>query len=109
MSIIMNLFYKGENKNAVRFAEEMESSGIADRIRHVEGNEGYDYFYSMKDPETVLLIDAWKDQAALDRHHASELMNEIMKLREKYDLHMEAKRYIPDDQGITEADKKFVR
>ncbi|MCR5783135.1 MAG: antibiotic biosynthesis monooxygenase [Clostridia bacterium] len=39
-------------------------------------------------PETVLLIDQWRDQAALDDHHASSMMTKISELREKYDLHM---------------------
>jgi len=37
----MNLYYTGENGNARKFAEEMEKSGIADRIRAEEGNEKY--------------------------------------------------------------------
>ena len=34
-------------------------------------------------PETVLLIDSRKDQESLDRHHASAMMSELAKLREK--------------------------
>ena len=71
MSITMNLYYTGKDGSARRFAEEMERSGTADQIRAEEGNERYDYFFSMNDPETVLLIDSWKDQASLDAHHAS--------------------------------------
>lgn len=44
--------------------------------------ERYEYFFPMDDPETVLLIDRWKDQEALDIHHKSEMMNEIAVLRE---------------------------
>ena len=90
MSIVMNLYYRGKNGSARSFAEEMESSGIADRIRAEKGNERYEYFIPMKDPETVLLIDAWTDEAALDAHHQSVMMKELAALREKYDLHMEA-------------------
>lgn len=44
--------------------------------------ERYEYFFPMDGPETVLLIDRWKDQEALDIHHKSEMMNEIAVLRE---------------------------
>ncbi|MBO4865682.1 MAG: antibiotic biosynthesis monooxygenase, partial [Ruminococcus sp.] len=44
--------------------------------------------------ETVLLIDSWTDQAAIDAHHASPMMQKIMELREKYDLHMTAERFV---------------
>ena len=40
----------------------------------------------------MLLIDSWTDQEAIDLHHASPMMKEIMKLREKYDLHMNVER-----------------
>ena len=104
--INVNLYYKGTNGSARAFAEEMESSGTADLIRAEEGNLRYQYFFPMNDPETVLLIDSWKDQAAIDAHHASPMMKKIAKLREKYDLHMEIERFVSDDY---EPDKKYIR
>ena len=109
MSIVMNLYYTGVNGSARRFAEEMESSGTADRIRAEEGNERYAYFYPADDPETVLLIDIWRDQRAIDLHHASPMMAEIARLREKYDLHMRAERYVTDTSGIPETDERFIK
>ncbi len=104
--ITVNLYYKGTNGNARRFAEEMESSGIADAIRAEEGNLRYRYFQPMDDPETVLLIDAWTDQAAIDAHHASPMMAQLAALREKYDLHMTVERFVSGDLG---PDERFIR
>lgn len=109
MSIVMNLYYTGENGNARRFAEEMERSGTAALIRQESGNERYAYFFPMDDPETVLLIDIWKDQSSIDAHHATPMMEEIARLREKYDLHMRAERYVTDEDGIPSADARFIR
>lgn len=109
MSITMNLYYTGRDGNARKFAEEMEQSGTAGRIRAEAGNEKYEYFFPMDDPETVLLIDSWKDQEALDMHHASPMMGTIAALREKYDLHMKAERYISDPTGISDSDEKFIK
>ena len=109
MSITVNLYYKGTNGNAKKFAEEMEERGIADAIRAEEGNEKYEYFIPFKDPETVLLIDSWRDQESLDKHHASGMMAEIAELREKYDLHMTAERYISDQEGLPAKDQDFLR
>ncbi len=47
----------------------------------------------LDDPETVLLIDRWRDQQALDAHHKSEMMEEIAALRKKYALRMRVERY----------------
>ena len=109
MSITMNLYYTGVDGNARRFAEEMESKGIAQRIRAGEGNLKYEYFIPLQDSETVLLVDSWENQEAIDRHHASPMMKEIAKLREKYDLHMRAERYVSDSNGIPQKDSEFIR
>ncbi len=93
MSIIVNIYYSSQNGNAKKFVEEMISRGIVDQIRKEDGNEQYEYFYPMDDSETILLIDRWKDQAALDQHHQSEMMKEIAALRKKYHLHMEVHKY----------------
>ena len=107
MSIVMNLYYTGTNGSAKAFADEMEASGVAAAIRTEAGNERYEYFYPKNDPETVLLIDAWRDQAALDAHHASPMMGRIMALREKYDLRMRAERYVSAD--APKSDERFLR
>ena len=93
MSLIINIYYKGENGNARRFAEEMVSSGIVDRVRKEDGNLRYEYFFPMDDLETVMLIDKWKDEKALDMHHKSPMMKEIAFLREKYKLSMKVEKY----------------
>lgn len=109
MSITVNLYYTGKDGAARAFAEEMEASGTADRIRAEEGNIGYRYFQPLDDPETVMLIDSWADQAALDAHHASPMMAAIVELREKYDLHMRAERFVTDDAGVPDSDAAFIR
>ncbi len=109
MNLTVNIYYTGENGSARKFAEEMEQSGIADAIRQKKGNLKYEYFYPVHDEETVLLIDSWTSQKALDEHHASDLMPKIMKLRNKYDLHMRVERYIADGNGIPEHDKNFIK
>ena len=94
MSFTVNLYYTGSNGSARKFAEEMMDSGIVDAVRAEEGNERYEYFFPMEDPETVLLIDRWRDQAALDFHHKSPMMSQIATLREKYGLRLRVERYI---------------
>lgn len=48
----------------------------------------------MDDPETVLLIDRWENQEALDEHHKSPMMKEIAKLRDKYHLRMRVEQFV---------------
>ena len=104
--ITVNLYYKGINGKARAFVDEMESSGIADAIRAEEGNLRYEYFQPLNDPETVLLIDSWSDQEAIDAHHASPMMKQLAELRNKYDLHMTVERFVSDEY---ESDEKYLR
>lgn len=88
MNLIINIYYKGKNGSARKFAEEMINSGIVQDIRNEKGNLGYEYFYPMEDEETVLLIDSWEDENALNLHHKSPMMKKIAVLRDKYKLKM---------------------
>ena len=107
--ITVNLYYTGTNGSARAFAEEMVQSGTVAAIRAEDGNVRYEYFFPMDDPETVLLIDQWRDQAAIDAHHDSPMMARIAALREKYDLHMRVERFVSDDSGLPEKDMKFIK
>lgn len=109
MAITVNIYYSGVNGNARKFAEEMVKSGVASDIRAEDGNLRYEYFFPMDEAETVLLIDSWKDQQALDAHHASPMMAKIAALREKYDLHMKVERFVSEEGEIPETDQAFIR
>ncbi len=58
MAITVNLRYMGKNGSALDFVKEMISSGTVDEIRNEDGNLCYEYFQSLENPETILLIDS---------------------------------------------------
>lgn len=93
MSLTINIYYKGENGSARNFIDEMVSSGLVEKIRKEKGNLRYDYFFPLDDTETILLIDKWKDEEALNIHHKSPMMKEIAELRDKYHLKMRVEKY----------------
>ncbi|SKA71121.1 Quinol monooxygenase YgiN [Eubacterium uniforme] len=109
MAITINIRYTGEGENAKKFAEEMVSSGVVESIRNENGNLRYEYFFSMEDSHTVLLIDSWENQKAIDEHHDSPMMKAIAELRKKYDLHMTVERFLSDESGNGDKDEKFIR
>jgi quinol monooxygenase YgiN len=111
MAITVNLRYTGKDGAAQAFAREMISSGTVEKIRAEKGNLRYEYYLPFGENdscETILLIDSWENQEAIDLHHASPMMKTIASLREKYDLHMTIERFISDDR-IPEQDKGFIR
>ncbi len=93
MAFTINIYYTGTGGSARKFAEEMKASGLVERIRAEQGNLRYEYFLPVDDPETVLLIDAWENEEALDFHHKSPEMSEIAALREKYHLKMRVQKF----------------
>ena len=107
MAITVNLRYTGKNGNARKFAEEMTAGGTVKAIRAEAGNLRYEYYQSLDDPETILLIDSWENQEAIDIHHVSPMMATIAALREKYDLHMTVERYTGAETPETE--NRFIR
>ena len=107
MAITVNLRYTGKDGNARKFAEEMTAGGTVAAIRAEAGNLRYEYYQPLDDPETILLIDSWESQEAIDLHHASPMMATIATLREKYDLHMTVERYINAETPETE--NRFIR
>ncbi len=107
MAITVNIRYTGKNGNARKFAEEMTAGGTVASIRAEAGNLRYEYYQPLDDPETILLIDSWESQEAIDVHHASPMMATIAALREKYDLHMTVERYVSAETPETE--NRFIR
>ena len=113
MAITINLRYTGKKGAAQAFACEMISSGTVEKIRSEKGNLRYEYYLPFEETsddknDTILLIDSWENQQAIDQHHATPMMKTIAELREKYDLHMTIERFVSDDK-IPEQDKGFIR
>ena len=93
MCLTINIYYTGTNGSAKKFAEEMLSSGLVEQIRAEQGNLKYEYFYPVEQPETVLLIDKWSSQDAVDVHHKTPMMKQIAQLRKKYNLKITVEKY----------------
>ncbi|MBO4407152.1 MAG: antibiotic biosynthesis monooxygenase [Clostridia bacterium] len=107
MAITVNIRYTGKDGNARKFAEEMIANGTVSAVRAEKGCLRYEYYLPLEDPETVLLVDSWEDQTAIDAHHASPMMSVIAALREEYDLHMTVERFL--DAETPESETRFVR
>ena len=89
MSITVKLRYTGKGGSARKFAEEMVSSGTVAAIRNEAGNLRYEYYESLDDPETILLIDSWENQEAIDVHHALYALKIKCLLEKSSDLRKE--------------------
>lgn len=109
MVITINIYYTGTEDNLRLFINEMINNGIVDRIRKQPGNLKYEYFIPFEEEGKILLMDQWSSQQALDAHHQSPMMQEIIELRNKYELEMEVERFANDNISITSNDRKYIK
>ena len=85
--ILLHVLYRGEKAND--FASEMERSGL----RAEEGCIQYDYYQPLAEEKCVLLVERWRDRAALDKHSAGEPMAKLKALKASYDLATTVERF----------------
>ena len=63
--ILLHVLYRGEKAND--FASEMERSGLRAAVLAEEGCMQYDYYRPLAEENCVLLVEHWRDRAALDK------------------------------------------
>ena len=59
---------------------------IVNTVRAEDGCEGYDYYFSAENPDTVLLVEKWASAKQQEAHLQSAHMAELMRIKEKYIL-----------------------
>ena len=86
MGVVINVHYRGNGGSARRFVEDMVSEGVLGAVHAEDGCIGYEYFVSFEDPDSIVLIEHWRDEAALDAHTRSENMRRIGSLKDRHCL-----------------------
>ena len=83
--ILLHVLYRGEKAND--FASEMERSGLRAAVLAEEGCMQYDYYRPLAEENCVLLVEHWRDRAAL------EPMAKLKALKASYDLATTVERF----------------
>lgn len=89
--ILLHVLYRGEKAND--FASEMERSGLRAAVLAEEGCMQYDYYRPLAEENCVLLVEHWRDCAALDKHSAGEPMAKLKALKARHDLSTDVTRF----------------
>ena len=66
------------------FVEKVKEEGIVDLVRAEEGCICYDYYYSEKDPNEILLIEAWESKHHQQVHIEQPHMARLRSIKEDY-------------------------
>ena len=66
------------------FIERVNAEGIADAVRREDGCHRYDYYYSEKDPNEILLIEAWETKKHQQVHIEQPHMAKLRSFKDEY-------------------------
>ena len=66
------------------YIEKLYEEGIVDAVRAEDGCIRYDYYYSEKDPNEILLIEAWESKEHQQIHIEQPHMARLRELKPEY-------------------------
>ena len=66
------------------YIERLKEEGIVDAIRGEDGCIKYDYYYSEKDPQEILLVEAWESLKHQQVHLEQPHMVRLRELKPEY-------------------------
>ena len=66
--IIVKAKYRAPEGKREEFMQQLFDEGLPQACRAEEGCESYEYYYSVEDPDEILLLEIWKDDTALAVH-----------------------------------------
>ncbi|MBQ5799327.1 MAG: antibiotic biosynthesis monooxygenase [Oscillospiraceae bacterium] len=83
-SIVWLVTYKCKSGMAEEFVRAIKDAGLQAAVRAEDGCMQYDYYISCEAEDTVLLVEHWRDQAAVKRHAETPTMEKIKALKAQY-------------------------
>ncbi len=82
--LLMLVTYKIKPGLREAFYETIVSRKLQEACRQEDGNLAYDYFRSVDDQDVLLLVEKWKDQAALDLHKTLPHFKQLQALKPEF-------------------------
>ena len=91
--IILHCTYTCKPGMAPAFVKALKDSGAQDKVRAEDGCLQYDYHLSCEVPDTVVLLEQWRDAAALEAHQRQPHMDTIRSLKADYVQDFQLERF----------------
>jgi quinol monooxygenase YgiN len=78
---------------AEEFVRAIKDGGLQAAVRAEDGCMQYDYHISCEKEDTVVLLECWRDKAALKVHASQPTMQEIGAVKDEYVLNVDLKKF----------------
>ena len=92
-TIILHCTYTCKSGMAEPFVQALKDSGAQESVWAEDGCLQYDYHISCEAPDTVVLLEQWRDAAALEQHQKQPHMETIRALKADYVTDMKLERF----------------
>lgn len=85
-NMILLVTYTCKPGRAADYVRALKAGGAQEKIRAEDGCLRYDYFLSCEAPDTAVLLEMWRDEAAQRAHMTQPHMEEVRRLKAEYVL-----------------------
>ena len=92
-NIIFHVTYTCKPGMAEAFIAAVRERGLQEKTRQEDGCMQYDYHISCEVPDTIVLLEMYRDKEAVMNHAAQPTFQEISALKEEYVLNVDIKRF----------------
>lgn len=91
--IVLNVTYKCRPSKRDEFLERIRAEGVDSASRAEAGNIKYDYYVPAGGGDELLLVEKWRDEAALASHAAEPHFKRLGEIKAEYVLETAIERY----------------
>ena len=91
--IVLNVTYKCRSEMREEFLEAIMTEGLDAASRAEEGNLKYDYYLPFEGGDELLLVEKWRDEAALKAHSETPHFKRLGELKPVYVLETVIEKY----------------
>ncbi|WP_434310327.1 antibiotic biosynthesis monooxygenase family protein [Hominifimenecus sp. rT4P-3] len=91
--IILHVRYQLNGMTREEFFDVVKAAQIGEGSRRDEGNIEYSYYLPVDTEDEVLLVEIWKDEAALAAHQQSEHVKAWREVKSKYPVESKIVKY----------------
>ncbi len=106
--IVLNVTYKCRPELREEFLEAILREGIDEASRKESGNLKYDYYIPFDGGDDLLLVEKWRDEAALKSHAETPHYAKLKELKPQYVTETVVERYEKPEATAGEAEEQTV-
>ena len=92
-NVILHVTYTCKPGMAETFVKTIKENGLQRKVWAEDGCMQYDYHISCEKADTVVLLECWRDAAALAVHSSQPTMQEIGAVKDEYVLNVDLKKF----------------